>query len=533
MRSHKLLTLQGQVLSLILAVLLLAFGLAGIIVSTSVKNDLQEMVGLQALNLARTVARHDVVRQYLGKPSGHIFIQPVMEDIRRATGAQFIVAFDNMGIRYSHPVPERIGQHVVGGDERAALEGKEYISVAQGTLGTSFRGFAPVYDYTGRQVGAILVGFLARDVNHQIGKVLKQVYLTLIIGIFASILGSYFVVRRIKAIMFNMEPEEIATLLKEREAILTSLHEGLIAVNKQGRITFINEGASRILRCGTEIVGRSLEEVIPNANLQTVLKRGLSALNQEQLTEFGVIVSNVVPIKVKDEVVGAVASFRDRTEVKRMAEELSRVRLYVEALRTQAHEFRNRLHTIAGLLQLGDYEKALEYIIHVAETQQDMLSFLNRRIKVETLAALLLGKNGRAQELGIKFVVLPNSRVDSLPPEIDEEDICTIIANLIENAFEAVLPLPAERRRIEVLIESSPAGLEIIVADSGPGVPQSLRQEIFKYGFSTQNDNRGIGLALVDRLVKSLGGTIEVGRSLLGGALFSVRISWPERRTGR
>ncbi|GEA15346.1 MAG: two-component system, CitB family, sensor histidine kinase DctS [Moorella sp. (in: firmicutes)] len=529
MRRLRPSTLQGQVLSLLLAVLLLAFGLVGLIVNRAVKIELEERVGRQALNLARAVARHDVLRRYLGQPSGSIFIQPVMEDIRRATGAEFIVTFDNKGIRYSHPVPERIGKHVVGGDEGPALQGKEYVSVAVGTLGTSVRGFAPVYDYRGQQVGAVLVGFLAQDVKFQIGKVLKQVYLALVVGILAAVLGSYFVVRRIKAIMFNMEPSEIAKLLKEREAILTSLHEGLVTVDKEGRITFVNDNARRILRCDPEVIGRNVEKVIPGARLLAVLKTGLAELNREQLTNFGVIVSNVVPIKVKDELVGAVASFRDRTEVKQMADELSGVRRYAEALRTQAHEFRNKLHTIAGFLQLGDHERALNYIMEAIDPQQDLLLFLNRRIKAETLTALLLGKSGRARELGIKFVVLPNTRVDWLPPDIDQNDICTIVANLIENAFEAVLTLPADRRRIEVLLESSPEQLEILVADSGSGVPPSLRREIFRNGFSTKSNGRGIGLALVERLVKNLGGSITVGQSPLGGALFSVRIPWPER----
>ena len=525
---NKPLSLQSHVLILVFLVLLIAFILVGLIVSHTVRSELEYRIGMQALNIARAVARQDVLKRYLGQPDGARYIQPVMEDIRKATGALFIVAIDNDGIRYSHPVPERIGQHVVGGDEGPALEGQEYVSVARGTLGISQRGFAPVYGYDGRQVGAVLVGFLTDDVNAQINKVLDQVYLAMATGVIIAMAGSFFVAERVKATMFNMEPVEIAALLEERDAILASLHEGLLAVDKAGRVTLANQEAQRILKCGPDIVGRPVEEVIPNTRLPVVLETGKPELNHEQLINDVVIVTSRVPIKVKDRVVGAVASFRDKTEVKQMAEELTGVKRYAEALRTQTHEFRNRLHTIAGLIQLGDYDQALNYTMEAIDRQQDLLAFLNRKVRPVSLTALLLGKGGRARELGIKFTLLPETHVDELPGGVDADDIGTIVGNLIENAFEAVLTQPPENRRVEVCLETGEEGLEIDVADSGPGVPPELRTRIFESGFSTKSEGRGIGLALVDQLVKNLRGTISVGDSAIGGALFTVKIPWPE-----
>lgn len=526
MRRRDPLTLQTQVFLLVITVLMVAAVLIGFIVRGTVKRALIAETGERTLSIAKTVARHSVIGEHLGKANGADFIQPVAESIRIATKAEFVVAIDNDGVRYSHPVPERIGQHVVGGDEAPALRGEEYISTALGTLGTSLRGFAPVYNQEGVQVGAVLVGFLTKDIDAQIEKVMNQVHLAIAAGIAISIFGSIIVADRIKATMFNLEPAEIAAVLEQRSAILASVREGLIAVDAAGRVTQVNQEAERLLGAVKNSVGRPVEEVVPNTKLPRILESGVAELDQEQLINGVVVVTNRVPIIVHGAVVGAVATFRDKTEVKQLAETLTGVRQYVDALRAQTHEFRNRLHRIAGHIQLGNAETALNQIMETVETEQDRVQFVDNHIRPSGLAALLLGKLGRARELGVVLQITDDSNVERLPSNIDIDSLVVIVGNLIENALEAVREEPADRRQVTVALVSAADGLVIKVDDSGPGIPPEQRSTVFQSGVTTKGEGRGLGLTLVANALEGLRGDVEVNVSPLGGASFELFIPW-------
>lgn len=502
--------LRTKIALLAVSVVLFCTALITMVVVRTVTYEIQTRASLQALNIARTASRIPEIRQNLGKSGGERVIQPIAESIRRATGAESVVAIDMSGRRYSHPVPERIGQQVVGGDEWRALAGEEYTSTAVGTLGQSFRGWVPVYDMDGLQVGALLTGVLTTDVAREVRRVLSLVYAAAAAAIVVGVLCSMLLANHVKRSMLGLEPHELAALLKEREAILASVREGIIAVNHEGIVTMINDTAKRLTQTDGEVVGRHISEVIPNIRLPHVLESGEPELDREQLIGLEVVVTNRLPIKIGHRVVGAVASFREKSEMTRIAEELLGTRRYVESLRVQAHEFKNRLHTIIGLIQMGRPERAVEIAAEVSRQQQSIITYVGRRISIPSVAAILIGKAGRAQELGIDFKIEEDSSLGSLPSGLAEDELVTVIGNLVENAFEATEG--SIQKRVSIGLLQTPDGLEISVWDTGPGVSDEDQKHIWEPGFSTKPGGQGIGLALVRQYVTRAQGSVRYYR---------------------
>jgi two-component system sensor histidine kinase DctS len=478
-------------------------------------------LGRRAMSVARTVAQVEEVRQNLGHAKGAQVIQPAMERMRLATGVEYIVTFDMNRIRYSHPLPALIGTRFEGGDEGPSLSQQAYVSRATGVNGNSVRAFAPVLAPDGSgQVGVVVVGIMDPTLPALIKGYASRLPLGLVGGLIVAVLGAWLLADHIKRQLFGLEPVEIAHSLEERVAIVSALSEGLIAVAADGTVTVVNDEARRILGAEDDVVGRNILDVIPNSHFPETVQSGKAQYNQQMLVGRTLVVTNRVPIRIKDKIVGAVATFRDRTEVHRLAEELTGVTRFVDGLRAQNHESLNKLHTIAGLIQLKKYKEALDYIFDTTEQQQEVVRFLMRRVKDYRVSGLLLGKVIRGRELGIDLTFDPDTRLDGVPAPLDTSDLVLLLGNLIENAMEALAGCP-DGRSVRCLLRSSEELLEIEVADNGPGVPPELQEAIFRQGVSTKGEQRGLGLALVRELVTFAGGEVSLS-SEPGHTVFTI-----------
>ena len=160
-----------------------------------------------------------------------------ISEIRERTQTDFIVVMDTNGIRKSHPEPNKIGKRFVGGDENQVFSGKEYVSISEGTLGLSMRAFTPVFDHNGEQVGAVTVGSLVDGMNKEIKAVQKENTIGISYGLLIGIIGAVLIASYVKKILFGLEPIEIARRLQEREAMLDSVKEGILAVDQDGKLT--------------------------------------------------------------------------------------------------------------------------------------------------------------------------------------------------------------------------------------------------------------------------------------------------------
>lgn len=521
------LTLRRKIIALATALVLVSLLIGAATATRYAYGAFEDQLGERALSVARAVAQNEAIRAHVGRPGGDRAIQPVAERTRMATGVAYVVVFDMNRVRYSHPLAARIGERFAGGDEGPALEQKSYISRAAGVVGPSVRAFVPVMSPDGReQVGVVVVGILVPDFLTLLRQMRGGLLLSLASALAAGVGGAWLLARSIKRQLFDLEPAQIAHLLDERVAILAAMGEGLIAINRESRITFLNAEAQRLIGVGEEVVGRDIRTVIPQSQLPATLESGRAEYGSQMLLGRTIVVVNRVPIRVRGEIVGAVATFRDRTEVHRLAEGLTGVTQYVDALRAQNHESLNKLHAIAGLIQLRRYRQALQYIFEVTGEQQDVARFLAANIKDPRVSGILLGKYNRARERGTELVVDRRSRLHAVPPPLDGHDLVLLIGNLLENAFDAVEALPPGQRRVQCLVQAGP-GLLVQVEDNGPGVPPELHERIFAQGFSTKpGPHRGLGLALVRELVTMAGGAVTLS-SQPGSTVFTITV--PER----
>lgn len=494
-------------------------------------NAIKDEIGLKALQIAKTTAsRPDIIEGFYADNPSEV-LQPIAEEIRIETESEYVVIGDENGIRYAHPVKERIGQAMVGDDNEGALvRGVSYISEATGTLGPAIRGKAPVFGYDGKIIGVVSVGYLKTGINAIFLKYLDNIVLIVIFGIIIGIIFSSLLSARIKKELLNYEPIEIAELLKQQNALIESVREGIIMVDQDGIITVVNSAAFKTLSLNedAQLIGRDIREVIPNSHMFEVLSTGERHLDRPMEIGGQKTIVNRIPIMNGEKVVGAVSSFRLQSEIDRLALELSQVKKYSEALRAQTHEYNNFLYTLSGLIQLQDYDEALD-LIHTERAEQgSLIHFISERLKDPLISGILIGFFNRAKELKVKLIIDEDSRLERLPKTIQKHLFVSILGNLVTNAFEAVEHLQEQDRIVRILIVDNGKELLIEVEDSGAGIGDEIKESLFQRRISTKNkatEQHGFGLLKVRENVKELGGEIYTENGDLGGALFIIVIS--------
>ena len=519
-------TLHGRMLLLMFLLLGALVIITWLMVSMLVSSILEEYIGRNALNVSKTVSLTTVVHEGL-KNKNSTQIQLYAESVRKATGARFVVVGDHEGRRYSHPVPERIGKLMVGGDNPRALErGEAYVSKAVGTLGPSMRGKVPIFANSGKVIGVVSVGYLQETVESVTEGYLQRVLLWVFGLFFLGGIGTWLIARNVKQSIFGLEPVEIARLFRERNAILDSIREGVVAINDKGQVTMLDHEAAKILKIPPESgIGTSIESILPQTRMLEVLKSGEEQFDQEMIIGDIEVIVNRVPIWQNDRVAGVVSSFRRKDEIDRMAQELTQIQEYSEVLRTQTHEYSNKLHTLAGLIQLGSHQEALDLIGRETSGYQELLGTLAETVPEPLLSAIILGKYNRAQELRIIFQLDPESRMIDIPKKINREKIVTILGNLLENALEAAQENTSGKRMVQLSMTDFGNDLIFEVEDSGSGIEDESVDLSLQHGFTTKSGTgRGIGLSLVHENLKYLGGHLTVVRSSLGGMRFTIYI---------
>jgi two-component system CitB family sensor kinase len=523
------LPLAYQILVFQVAIILLSALIGAAAAVWQASQELDRQSEQRSLAIAQSVANNASIQQGLLTGDPDAVIQRTAETIRHSTGASYVVVTDARGVRYSHPNPALIGKPV---DENPAsvLAGQTWVGVQRGTLGVSARGKAPIF-YQGQVIGMVSVGFLEPPLGQRMLSELPGFATTLLPSLAIGVIASWLLAWRLKRQTFGLEPYEIAGLLEEREASLQGIHEGAIATDRDGTITLANEEARRLLALPADCVGRKVAQVLPQGRLLRFLSGGLKDEDEVLLAGERVLVASRRAILVRGREIGHVATLRDTTELTGLARGLG-VESLTDALRAQAHEFANRLHTIAGLMQVGRAEDAMKLIAQTSGLHQELTESLLERVGDPVLGALLLAKAAIASERGIELRVSddtvmtrsPAGRAQGGAPSIDSEDLITLLGNLIDNALDAAAT--SGERWVSVSVTEQNDALVIKVHDSGPGVPEGIDGQIFQEGFSTKagpnRKRRGFGLALVRQVARRNGGEVSVVNE--GGALFTVRM---------
>ncbi len=469
------------------------------------------------------MAYSTTVIQALDSDEDNEDIQAYANEIKDRTNVGFVVVLDMDLIRKSHPLEEEVGQSFFNReDAQAALKGEEYFSIEEGPLGMGLRVFTPVYDDQGEQIGIVVVGVSLDTVNALIAKSQKYILIGSIIQLVIGGIGAYFLSGYIKKKLYGLEPIEIAKILKERNSMIESVKEGIIAVNEKGQISLINEEALRMMEAGEErsLMGEQIADYMPI--IDRVMSSGKEERNFEQELSGRAVMANCFPIIVNDKVVGGIAIFRDKTEVKELAEQLTGIKLYSESLRAQSHEFMNKLHVILGLIHLKKYEEVNKYIENMVDDYEVEKGLITKRIKNSIFAGFMLGKMSKAREQGIHFSIDESSYLCEDLKSETIHGLIRIAGNLIENAYDAVSS--NYEKKVHFLIHSKEKSITMKVRDNGHGMSTDVKNRIFQKGYSTKGEDRGYGLYLTKESITNLKGTIEINSSLEKGTIFTVKI---------
>lgn len=503
----------------------LVLTMAGAMLLYNVYHQIEEEIGTKALEIGRIIAEVPTVKSAIVAEEPSKIIQPITELWRGSTGAAFIVVSNMDQIRLSHTTLENIGTPLTNLYRDPVLQGKEYTYIGKGSLGPSLRANVPIYELDGsKQIGFVSVGFYLDDIYDKLLAGARSSLYVLIVALLFSIIGSILVAKNVKKAIYGLEPYEIATLLQEQEATLNSIREGVVAVDVYGKIKLINNEALVIIgEKNQECCRQPMEEFLQQLQLSDVIRTGQAIYDTEQRINDIIILANIVPIIVEGDVVGAVITFRDRTELSRLAEEMTGVHRFIDIMRAQTHEFQNKLHVISGLIQLGSYEQAVDLIVDTYADNQGSFENLRGRIKDRVTFGLVVGKMSRAKELGIEFIVGEETRIMDLPGQLTGGDMVIILGNLIDNAFEAVAYMPVKEVVLNIIQNTETT--KITVENSGHGIDDQLGAKIFQRGISSKGENRGYGLSLVAEKVKINRGIISYYNVPDRGVVFTVEIA--------
>ncbi|WP_068161671.1 ATP-binding protein [Rhodococcus phenolicus] len=535
--------LRTQVLLLQSAVVAVALGIGFTVFATTTEDRVTDEHGQRALAIARAVSADGTVRsevaRYAAADDGVVSpdnpalasgsVQEAAEAVRTATGALFVVITDDQGLRLAHPDTDQLGLRV-STDPAEALAGREVVTSQRGTLGDSVRAKVPVTDpSTGRVVGEVSVGISTERVRSDLRSDLADAVLIALAALACGAVGSLLLANRWKRLTLGLEPEQLTELVREQEAVLHGISDGVVGTDARGAVTVVNAEARRLLDLDDGI-GRSVDTLGMTPRLLDVL-RAADGTPVAATTGDRVVVAVSRRVVRDGRNLGTVMSVRDRTDIETLTRELDAVKSLSTALRAQRHEFANRLHLIDGLLRQGRAEQALEYIEQILGSGP-----LGQQLEgADALAdpylhAFLTAKAAHAREQGVALVLGENTWVHATVRV--PVDVTTVLGNLLDNAIEAARVsghMPAE---VEVeLVENGP-DLHVSVADTGDGVDAGL-PDVFVEGATTRDAStvpggRGMGLALARRIARLHGGDVVLadrgGRRTpdnpTGGAVF-------------
>jgi two-component system CitB family sensor kinase len=521
-------TLRAQLLMLQVIIVLITVVGTGAVAIFSQQHQLRDNYKGRMVGVAQQVATNPVILDAFDDPDPSLVIQPITELISKSSGIAYAVVMNAEGIRYSHPDAAKIGKHV-STDPAEVLSGDTYVGTQTGTMGTSWRVKVPIFNAEHTVIGAVSVGVLESELRNEYLANAAWLFVTIGIAAIFGVVGAAWVTMVIRRRIFGLEPEQIAGLLEEREAILHGVREGVLAVDDCGRITLINDAAVRLLSLEDrpDLVGTLARETLDAALVDLLTDDG--AEQSLILSGERVLLVRRDVAKISGREIGSILILRDNTELHTLLRDLDGVQGLADGLRAQAHGFANKLHVISGLLELGRVEQAVSFISH--EHSGGALARLTGQTGIRELevAALLMMKQARAEELGINTTIesastLPALAADS-SADILRDDLVTIIGNLVDNAVEATVP--GGKISVEVACQTAPGNarsLVISVADSGEGIPLNQHERVFDAGYSSKvalpgavSTGRGIGLTLVKRITTRHGGTVQINNGLPKG----------------
>lgn len=425
-------------------------------------------------------------------------------------------------VRFFHTT-ESLPGTVYDGEVPEFTDKDFYIVDAVGPSGEQRRAYSAIYDKGGNYAGFLMVIILSKSVKAGIlSTVITYASITFAI-ILCELMLAQWLSGGIKKSLLGYEPDAISAMFSVRDNILESIDEGVVAVDGDGKVLFANAVAEKMLggQEKNEIIGKNLTSLIAGKEPNALLDGDGKEVNVRIKIGDKEALADRVPVRPDGEA-DKIIILRDRAEYTRLMEELAGTRYLVDSMRANNHDFTNKLHVIMGLIQMGMYDKATDYIQNITMVQREAISKIMNAINEPSMAALLIGKAARASELNVKFALKEGSYFNKSDLWIPTETFITITGNLIQNAFDSLNAKSGDNKQVFVGLYSKPNAVLITVEDSGDGMKQEIIEHIFENGFSTKGEGRGTGLYRVKSLSDEFGGKITVESTVGVGTTVAV-----------
>ena len=515
-------SLAGQFLVFQLLVVLVVLGAVAAVSVTQSNQEFREVRGQRMIAVAENLSSTPIVRERFNDPAAALVLAPDVDRAVALSGAGLVEILAPDGrVRVSSD-PSRTGARTDFGRSQV-VHGRAWSGDLEVDGAHSLVGQVPILSIDGAVLAVVSVSEPYPSTWQLLGGAGERLLVYLGLGAALGVLASWLLSRRIKRHTRGLEVAEIAGLADHREALLHSIREGVVAVNTDGVITLLNDSAQDLLDVTGDAVGRRIDSVGLDPAVEQFLASGENSRDEVIVTRTRVLALNRRAASTGGERIGTVTTMRDSTELASMQGQLSSHKSVTDTLRAQTHEFANQLHTISGLVQLGEYDSVRDLVGTLTRRRAEISDAVTRHVADPAVAALLIAKTSLAAESGVALVLDESSHLAALDPAL-ATDVITVLGNLIDNAVDVS---EGSERRVVTAVVNDAGALTISVADSGPGVPEHLRESIFARGVTSKPDvpgGRGIGLALVRLVSAQLGGAVEVSDGPDGGAVFEVRL---------
>ncbi len=494
-----------------------------------------------ALGIARTLAEDPQVRDEVARISAADEVpdaddlrsgdlQRLASDVSERTGALFVVIADDDGTRLAHPTPSRIGQMVSTPFEEV-LAGNEVVDWQTGTLGESARAKVPVLDGAGTPVGEVSVGFERTGVFDDLPPLLAVIGASAAGALALALLAFLLLRRRWERLTLGVQPEELVALVQNQTAVLNGVDDGVLAVDTAGVVRVSNDAADRMLGLNAA-VGRPLSELaLPTAVVETATG---ASTTSSSVVDHRVLYLDSRPVVRDGRPLGHVLIIRDRTDLIALTERLETVRAVTAALRVQRHEFANRMHVVAGLIDAARIADARGFLDELVERGSVAFPVSGLDLLTDPFLHSFLGAKGiEAGERGVSLRVADESQL--IGSVAEPEDVAAVVGNLVDNAVTAAVSGARIPRWVEVAVLGDGDALVVTVADSGPGLegidPMAPRTR--GKDDSDRVHGRGLGIPLARDIARRSGGDLWVidGGGEDHGAVFAARLRGAVTRT--
>jgi two-component system CitB family sensor kinase len=520
-------TLAGQFLVLQVTVLLVAVAVASVVSVQESDADFRDTRGaplraaaedLNNIKIVRLSFRTDQVE------ANRSTLTPLTQETRTRVQASGVYLTDPEGVVL-------VSSDFDGRDRTIDLAGSTVQQLRTWTgdvddFGTpSIAAQVPIINRQGELIGIVMVAEEYPTWRERARSVLPDLLTFAGLGLGLGIAGSFLLSRLIRRRTRGLEPAAIAALADQREALLHSIREGVVAVAEDGTVTVLSDSARELIALEGKVEGRRVDDLDLDPAVRDLLADHAEIRDHVVVLGDRVLVVNRNPVLEGGRLVASVTTLRDRTELLALQSELSARQSITNTLRAQTHEFHNQLHTISGLVQLGEYDEVSQLVGTLSRRRARISDAVLARVADPAVAALLIAKTSLAAERGVDLRVEEGSHLPRLDPE-SSTDVGTVLGNLVDNAVDASVSVGGTSVDVDLRLDDDVVHLS--VADTGPGVPPELVGQIFRRGWSSKAstaEGRGVGLALVQVVCERRGGAVTVHPGTDGtGAVFEARL---------